>query len=53
MLIARFDGACDPNPKGHASCACLITRGEEEVYRKARYIGYGDGMTNNVAEFQE
>lgn len=52
MLIARFDGACDPNPKGHTACACLITRDEVEVYRNGKYLGYGEGMTNNVAEFE-
>lgn len=53
MLIARFDGACQPiNPGGHAACACLIERDGVEVYRKSEYIGHGDGMTNNVAEYR-
>jgi ribonuclease HI len=62
MLLARFDGGCWPNPGGHASCACLIERttgigiyytdDAEEVYRKSRYLGYGDHNTNNVAEYE-
>ena len=52
MLIARFDGGCWPNPGGHAACACLVMREEEEVYRESRYLGYGSRMTNNVAEYE-
>lgn len=52
MLIARFDGACDPNPLGHCSCACLIERDGAEVHRESRYLGNGQGMTNNVAEYE-
>ena len=52
MLIARFDGACEPfNPGGHAACAVLIERDRVEVHRERRYLGFGAGMTNNVAEF--
>lgn len=47
----RFDGGCFPNPLGHASCACLITRGDRTVYQESKYLGFGAGMTNNVAEF--
>lgn len=52
MLIARFDGGCIPNPKGHASSACFITRDGNEVFRQSKYLGFGEGMTNNVAEFE-
>lgn len=52
MLLARFDGACNPNPKGHAAFACLITRDDEDVFRFSKYLGKGDEMTNNVAEFE-
>lgn len=52
MLIARFDGGCDPNPKGYTACACFITREGFEVYRKSKYLGKGDGMSCNVAEFE-
>lgn len=51
MYKARFDGGCWPNPKGHASSACIIEHEGIEVYRKSNYIGFGIGMTNNVAEF--
>jgi ribonuclease HI len=49
--IARFDGACWPNPGGHAACACVITRGTDEVHREAIYLGVGAEQTNNVSEF--
>ena len=53
MLIARFDGACLPrNPEGHTACACTIKRDDVEIYRASEYIGYGKGMTNNVAEYR-
>ena len=53
MLIARFDGACEPkNPGGHGACACVIERDGFEIYRKSEYLGYGPEMTNNVAEYQ-
>jgi ribonuclease HI len=53
MLIARFDGACEPNPKGHSACACLITNeAGVEVHREWKYLGVGEGMTCNVAEFE-
>src|ERR1035437_11168772 len=51
MLVARFDGACERNPRGHTACACLFHRGAVEVYRKSEYIGCGAGITNNVAEY--
>lgn len=51
MLTARFDGGCVKNPGGHAACACLIHRGQIEVYRESRYLGHGPEQTNNVAEF--
>lgn len=53
MLIARFDGCCLPrNPKGHTACACIVKRDGVEIYRASEYVGHGEGMTNNVAEFQ-
>jgi len=51
MLTARFDGGCVPNPAGHAAYACLILRGETEVYRHSRYLGFGPEQSCNVAEF--
>lgn len=51
MYKARFDGGCIPNPRGHASSACVIYKGDKEVYRQSEYLGFGPGNTNNVAEF--
>ena len=50
-VFARFDGACDPNPFGHTACACLIEKNGREVFRKAMYLGTGQPLTCNVAEF--
>lgn len=52
MIKARFDGGCDPNPGGHAACACLIMDGDKEMYRKSKYLGHDAGNSNNVAEFE-
>lgn len=52
MIIARFDGGCVPNPRGHASCACLIECDGEELYRKSIYLGHGEGQTCNVSEYE-
>lgn len=52
MLTGRMDGGCWRNPGGPGSCACLIKRNETEVYRTARILNSGPGMTNNVAEFE-
>jgi len=43
------DGACHPyNPGGYACWAWMASSGEQDY----GCIGYGDGMTNNVAEYE-
>lgn len=54
MSTARiwFDGACEPyNPGGHGTWGVVVKQGEETVAEARGYIGEGDGVTNNVAEY--
>ncbi len=47
-----FDGACGPeNPNGHAGYGALVKRNGVIIWEQAGYVGFGEGMTNNVAEY--
>jgi ribonuclease HI len=48
-----FDGACEPrNPGGHGTYGIVIEDGDGTILTTDRgYIGHGDGITNNVAEY--
>lgn len=53
MTTARiwFDGACEPyNPGGHGTWGIVIKHDDSEA-TDSGYIGEGDGVTNNVAEY--
>lgn len=52
MLRAMFDGGCVPNPCGFAACACLIEDDGVEIYRASKFLGVGEGQTNNVSEYR-
>jgi ribonuclease HI len=46
-----FDGACEPrNPGGHGTWGFVIQTDEETITQRG-YIGEGEGVTNNVAEY--
>ncbi len=46
-----FDGACEPyNPGGHGTYGFVIKTCESEITGRG-YIGNGEGMTNNIAEY--
>jgi len=45
-----FDGACWPNPNGHAASGAFIKHEGVVIYSGSRYIGC-QGTTNNVAEY--
>lgn len=48
-----FDGACEPvNPGGHGTYGIVIEQDEQIVHEERGYIGEGEGMTNNVAEYE-
>lgn len=50
--IAFFDGATEPiNPGGHTGCGWVIYINSKDSIRGNKYIGFGNGMTNNVAEY--
>ena len=47
-----FDGACEPiNPGGHGTWGIIIKQGKETIAHERGYIGEGEGITNNVAEY--
>ncbi len=51
-VVGYFDGACGPvNPGGHAGYGAIVRRGNVVIFEKAQYVGSGEGMTNNVAEY--
>jgi ribonuclease HI len=46
-----FDGACEPrNPGGHGTWGFVVETSDITVEQRG-YIGEGDGVTNNVAEY--
>lgn len=47
---AWFDGACWPNPNGHAACGALVKRNGETIWTFCDYLG-NEGTSNNVAEY--
>lgn len=53
MIEAWFDGACEPrNPGGHGAFGAFILKDEKEILlQESRYLGFGPGMSNNVAEY--
>jgi len=53
MIELYFDGACEPiNPGGTAAFGWLIKHKGETIATGSSIIGSGEGMTNNVAEYQ-
>lgn len=47
---AWFDGACWPNPNGHAASGAVVKLNGVTVFEHSEYIGK-QGMSNNVAEY--
>ncbi len=52
LIEVDFDGACWPNPNGAASCGCYIRDGDKTLLREGTFIGSGDGMSSNLAEYR-
>jgi ribonuclease HI len=53
MIEIYFDGACEPiNSGGTAAYGFLIKKDNKTIFEDAKIIGSGDGMTNNLAEYQ-
>ena len=51
MIKINFDGACEPNPDGTASCGWLIKKNNIILAKEGKIIGSGKGLTNNIAEY--
>lgn len=52
MIKAWFDGCCEPrNPGGHAAFGAVIKKDGRQILRMSQYVGCGDGISNNVAEY--
>ncbi len=53
MITVYFDGLCYPrNPGGVAAYGYLIYRDNELIHSGSGVVGEGEGMTNNVAEYE-
>lgn len=53
MVEMYFDGACEPvNPGGTASFGYIIKRNDEVMTCGSGIFGSGNGMTNNIGEYQ-
>lgn len=51
-IEAWFDGCCEPeNPGGHAAYGALVKVNGEIKFSGGEYVGFGDGISNNVAEY--
>lgn len=51
MIECFFDGACWPNPNGHAAGGAFVQRDGITLYAASRYCGC-QNTSNNVAEYQ-
>ena|SRR5438552_3507081 len=52
MIVAHFDGSCDPNPGGRCTYGFVVRRDGRTIH-EGRGIAAppGPGATNNVAEY--
>ena len=53
MIEILFDGLCEPvNPGGMATFGFVIIQDETQIAEGSGLVGSGEGMTNNVAEYE-
>jgi ribonuclease HI len=53
QYLIHFDGLCEPvNPNGYACYGVVAYQDGHEVYTAATLVGVGQGMSNNVAEYE-
>ena len=53
QYLIQYDGLCEPvNPNGYACFGVVAYKDGHEVYTAATFIGVGQGMSNNVAEYE-
>jgi ribonuclease HI len=52
MIVAHFDGACEPNPNGAASYGAIIRRDGRTIWRASEPVpDRGGGTSSNFAEY--
>lgn len=51
IVRAWFDGSCWPNPGGHAGYGIMVQRHNQTIYSKAVYMGQGEHLTHEIAEY--
>jgi ribonuclease HI len=52
VIVAHFDGACDPNPNGRASFGAVVRRDGRVIWRMAERVpDRGAGTSCNLAEY--
>jgi ribonuclease HI len=51
ILRGWFDGCCSPNPGGHAGAGAVVKRHGQTVLSKAVYLGQGEHLTHEIAEY--
>ena len=51
MIEVFFDGACWPNPGGDAAYGVYVTDADKVLLREGVYLGVGEDMSCNVAEY--
>jgi len=53
MIEIYFDGLCEPvNPGGMVTFGFVIIQDETQIAEGSGLVGSGEGMTNNVAEYE-
>ena len=53
QYLIHYDGLCEPvNPNGYACYGVVAYQDGHEVYTAATLVGVGQGMSNNVAEYE-
>ena len=53
QYLIHYDGLCEPvNPNGYACFGVVAYQDDSEVYTAATLVGVGQGMSNNVAEYE-
>ena len=51
MITVSFDGACSINPNGIGAIGFIIKKNGNFLHKYGKVIGEGEGMTNNVCEY--
>lgn len=52
MIELWFDGYCEPYPCGIGGIGLVIKQDDKDLHSISEHIGSGEGMSNNVAEYE-